>query len=475
MVSCSEARISKRFAPRSRKELSFDIQCATIRAVLHTETIIATATPAGSGALALLRLSGPDAAAITAACTGGKALQARRATLVSLRDAHGRVIDTAIATYFAGPASFTGEDTVELSCHGGTLVVQRVTQRLVELGARPAEPGEFSRRAFENGRLDLTQAEAIMDIISAGSDMALRAAQDQLQGALSAQVEAAADALITIAAHNAAYIDFPEEDIAPDTRAELLAGLGRQRERVQALIATADAGRVLREGIRTAIVGAPNVGKSSLLNLLLGYDRALVSDTAGTTRDTVEETLRLRGLCLRLIDTAGLHESSDALECAGMERSRRAGAAADLIIEVADISRPRAPLHLPENGAKRITVLNKCDLPPHADWAGNTEAVRLSCLSGAGREDLERAIETSFCATIGESDTLVAINARHRYALQQAEAALGHAIESMAAGESPELTDIPLREALDALGSITGRIDTEDILDRVFSTFCLGK
>lgn len=443
--------------------------------MLHADTILALATPVGTGALAVLRLSGPRAHAIAAAATGRSRLEARRATLVCVRDGRGRTLDTAVATYFAAPASFTGEEVVEFSCHGGMLVVQRVTERLTELGARPAEPGEFSRRAFENGRMDLTQAEAIMDVIAAGSDLALRAAQDQLQGALSRRVQQAADALISVAAHNAAYIDFPEEDISPDTKDALLAQLADIRAQIQSLLATADAGRVLREGVRTAIVGAPNVGKSSLLNLLLGYDRALVSDTAGTTRDTVEETLSVRGLCLRLIDTAGLHESADALEQAGMERSRRACAAADLVLEVADISHPRVRVELPDNGAVHLLLLNKCDLPAHPDWADETGALRLCCRTGEGRETLEEAIEKEFLAGLGESDSTVAVNTRHRYALQEADAALLRAEESFSAGESPEFTDLPLRDALEALGTITGRIDTEDILDRVFSTFCLGK
>lgn len=442
--------------------------------MLHSDTILALASPIGVGALAVLRLSGPEALSLTAAACG-RTLQARRATLVRVRDAQGKVLDTAVATYFAAPASFTGEDTVEFCCHGGMLVVQRVTERLLQLGARPAEPGEFSRRAFENGRMDLAQAEAVMDVISANSDMALRAAQDQLQGELSRRVQLAADALISVTAHNAAYIDFPEEDIAPDTKDSLLAQLAGIRAQVQSLLATADAGRVLREGVRTAIIGAPNVGKSSLLNLLLGYDRALVSDTAGTTRDTVEETLAVRGLCLRLIDTAGLHESTDALELAGMERSRRASAAADLVLEVADISRPRVMQELPDNGAARLLILNKCDLPAHPDWAEETEALRLCCRTGEGREALEKRISSLFLSALAESDTPVAINTRHRHALTECDAALARAEESFALGESPEFTDLPLRDALDALGRITGRIDTEDILDRVFSTFCLGK
>ncbi len=441
----------------------------------QSETIAAIATAPGTGAIAVIRVSGPQAQQVVQDCTNGRRLQARLATLVRVRDTRGCVIDECVATYFAAPASFTGEDTVELSCHGGMLVTRRVLERLLACGARPAEPGEFSRRAFENGKLDLTQAEAVMDIISAGSDLALRAAQNQLQGAIGNQVAAAADILINVAAHVEAYIDFPEEDIAPDTTDTLLRQLDEVDTILRRLLATADEGRLLREGIRTAIIGAPNVGKSSLLNMLLGYERAIVSSTAGTTRDTIEESVALGGLRLRLIDTAGLHESADAIERAGMERSRRAGAEADLILEVADATAPRPALELPQTGAHHLLLLNKCDLPLHPDWAAEQAAIRISCRAGTGREALEQAVEKLFLSESGERDSLAAINTRHRHALQQALEYLAAARVALCAGESPEFVDVDLRAALDSLGSITGRIDTEDILTRVFSTFCLGK
>lgn len=443
--------------------------------MLQSDTIAAIATAPGTGAIAVIRVSGPQAAAVVQACTRGRRLTPRLATLVRVRDARDAVIDECVATFFAAPASFTGEDTVELSCHGGMLVTRRVLERLLACGARPAEPGEFSRRAFENGKLDLTQAEAVMDIINAGSDLALRAAQNQLQGAIGRRVTAAADTLINVAAHVEAYIDFPEEDIAPDTADSLLQQLDSVVQELERLLATADEGRLLREGIRTAIVGAPNVGKSSLLNMLLGYERAIVSSTAGTTRDTIEESVALGGLRLRLIDTAGLHESADAIERAGMERSRRAGAEADLILEVADVTAPRVPLELPATGAHHLLLLNKCDLPAHADWEGETAAIRLSCAAGTGRGALEQAVAQVFLCETGERDNLAAINTRHRHALQQALEYLAAARAALVAGESPEFVDVELRAALDAVGSITGRIDTEDILTRVFATFCLGK
>ena len=441
---------------------------------MNTDTIAAMATPPGTGALAVLRISGPEATEVLKRCTDGRVPEPRRATLVRVRDAEGRVLDEAVATRFVAPASFTGEDVVELSCHGGMLVSRRVLERVLACGARPAEPGEFSRRAFENGRMDLTQAEAIMDIISAGSDLALRAAQNQLQGAIRRRVEEIAQQLIAVTAHVEAYIDFPEEDITPDTTQELTAGLDNAALLLRRLLDTADEGRILREGIRTAIVGAPNVGKSSLLNMLLGYERAIVSNTAGTTRDTIEESVTVGGLCLRLIDTAGLHHSEDALECAGMERSRRAGAEADLLLEVADASAPRAELPLEQTGAHRLCILNKADLPEHSDWTDST-ALRISCRTGEGREALEAAIGELFLHRRAETDTLAAINLRHRHALQSALEATLRAREAIVAGVSPEFVSVDLREALEGVGAITGRIDTEDILDHVFSTFCLGK
>ncbi|MBQ9096401.1 MAG: tRNA uridine-5-carboxymethylaminomethyl(34) synthesis GTPase MnmE [Akkermansia sp.] len=439
-----------------------------------TDTIAAIATPPGSGAISVVRMSGPQATAVLQSCTG-KVTQARRATLAHVRDARGQVIDEVVVTYYAGPASYTGEDVVEFSCHGGMLVTRRVLERLLQCGARPAEPGEFTRRAFENGRMDLTRAEAVMDVINAGSDLALRAAQNQLHGAIFRKVEAAVDKLISVAAHVEAYIDFPEEDIAPDTTQELVDAVDAVCAELRALLATADEGRLLREGVRTAIIGAPNVGKSSLLNMLLGYERAIVSDTAGTTRDTIEESVSLGGLRLRLIDTAGLHDSADAIERAGMERSRRAGAEADLVLEVADATLPPARAELPESTAQHILLLNKCDLPEHPAWQG-VQALRISCHTGHGHQELADTITELFLhGNGGELDTLAAINTRHRYALQQALNYLAAARTGLLSGVSPELMDIDLRAALDALGSISGRVDTEDILTRVFATFCLGK
>lgn len=442
--------------------------------MLTESTIAAIATPVGVGALGVVRMSGPGARKVLHACSG-RELEPRRATLLRVKDAAGRVLDECVATLFAAPASFTGEDVVELSCHGGPLVMQLVLDRLLACGARPAEPGEFSRRAFENGRMDLTQAEAVMDIISAGSELALRAAHHQLQGAILRPVQAAVDALVDVAAHVEAYIDFPEEDIDPQSQEQMEQSLAAVSADIQALLSTADVGRLLREGVRTAIVGAPNVGKSSLLNYLLGYERAIVSPVAGTTRDTVEESVTLAGLRLRLVDTAGLHESNDAIEQRGMERARHAWQSADLVLRVVDATTAPTELPQPETAAPELLLLNKCDLHEHEAWAG-VPGIRLSCLTGQGFAELQAAVAELFLRQGGEQDTRAAINTRHRYALQQAGDALAAARAGLAGGSmEPELIAIELRAALDALGSITGRVDTEDILTRVFSTFCLGK
>lgn len=441
---------------------------------MEERTIAAVATPAGSGAIAVIRLSGMQAAEVACRALGGRKLEPRRATLARVRDARGMALDEVVATFFAAPASFTGEDVVEISCHGGPLVTQRVLERLLECGSVPAEPGEFSRRAFENGKMDLTQAESVMDIIQAGSDLALRVAQNQLQGAISRQVEQMIDQLVDVAAHLEAYIDFPEEELPLETTRDWLSRLELVSSELEDLLGTADTGRFLREGVRTAIVGVPNAGKSSLLNRLLGYERAIVSQVAGTTRDTVEETVNLGGLCLRLIDTAGLHESGDELERCGMERSRRAIESADLVLEVVDASQPPARLDLPLEGKHHLLVLNKCDLKKHPAWEGSS-GVQVSCRSGEGLNALRDAVHQLFLRDVGEQETWAAINTRHRYALQQARESLARVKEGLEQGMGAELIDVDLREMLDALGSITGKVDTEDILMRVFSTFCLGK
>ena len=307
------------------------------------DTIAAISTPFGEGAIAVLRLSGPRAAEIAGAVFRGKKpvteLPARVQHFGAIFDGEEK-LDDVLLTVFRAPHSYTGEEVVEIACHGGVLVSRRILEALLRQGARSAEPGEFTQRAYLHHKMDLTQAEAVMDLISAQTDLALRAASEQLEGRLGERIRALREAFIELLAHVEAYIDFPDEDIDPATGEALLAKLDAMRGEIDALLATADRGKVLREGVRTVIYGAPNVGKSSLLNLLLGHERAIVSARPGTTRDVIEETINLRGLPIRLIDTAGVRESEDEIEREGMKRTHQELARADLALHVFDASQP---------------------------------------------------------------------------------------------------------------------------------------
>lgn len=443
-----------------------------------TDTIAALASGGGTAAVALIRLSGPQAEEIAdRACSGAAGRSSeRRATRAKVRDAAGRVLDDVLLTVFRGSRSFTGEPVVEIACHGGRLVTRRVLERLIECGARPAGPGEFTERAFFHGKLDLTQAEAIMDLISAQSDLALRAAHEQLEGGIGREAVRLREELIGVVAHLEAWIDFPEEDIDPDTGALFNARIAAVRGGIARLLATAEQGRILREGVRTVICGRPNAGKSSLLNLLLGSERAIVSDEAGTTRDTIEEMIVLDGVPLRLVDTAGLRAEAGGIEREGIRRTLKEAGRADLLLVVRDASLPAADsaVELPESG-RIVTVLNKADLGEHSDWSGH-EGVLLSCASGAGLERLRRAIREAL--DLGEADWgehAVAINTRHRDCLRRADESLETAEVLLESGAAPELAALELRGALEALGEIVGKVDTEEILGAIFSRFCIGK
>lgn len=441
-------------------------------------TIVAVATPFGPGAISVLRLSGPGALQIA-----GEALRMdlgkvdpRLAVRGRVRDASGAVLDDVLVTCFHAPASYTGEDTVEISGHGGVLVTQRVLERIVACGARVAEAGEFTQRAFLNGKLDLTQAEAVMDVISAQTDLALRAAQQQLKGRLGEATEGVRAELLGIVAHVEAFIDFPEEDIDPSSGAALREQIAACEKTCRALLDTAEQGRILREGVRTVIYGEPNVGKSSLLNLLLGYERAIVSEVAGTTRDTVEEVVNLGGIPVRLIDTAGVREATDEIERHGVERTRRKLEEADLVLEVVDGSAaPRPTLEVEGLAAHHLLVRNKVDLGEHPGWA-ERGGVAISCREGRGSEELVRAIRHELDLDAGTwGQEAVAVNARHQDCLRRAAQGLEAARDSLAAGQSPEFAALDLREALEAIGEIAGRVDTEELLGEIFGRFCIGK
>ncbi len=460
------------------------------------DTIAAVATPFGEGAIALLRLSGPRAVEIAArVCRagGGRPLEdlpARtqyRARIYPLKagaETDAAALDDVLLTIFRSPASYTGEDVVEITCHGGILLTRRVLETLLAAGARPARPGEFTERAFFHGKLDLTQAEAVMDLISAQTDLALRSAGEQLAGRLGQRIAALREDLLGLVAHLEAFIDFPEEGIDPDTGAEFLARCDATLAALDALLATADQGRILREGVRTVIFGEPNVGKSSLLNALVGHDRAIVSATPGTTRDTIEEFVNVRGLPLRLIDTAGLRESADEIERAGIARTEASLARADLALHVVDAS--RSPAGAPDEtrgtppAGRRILVLNKSDLGVHPDWERESAAalpgIPTSCRTGAGIEALATAIYQQITGGgIAWSPGAAAINARHQDCLRRARAALETARAALAADEPPEIVALDLRGALEAIGEVIGGSDTEEILGHIFARFCIGK
>ena len=441
-------------------------------------TIAAVASPPGAGAVSLIRISGPDALQIANLATDGRvSTQLPRVTrYCKVTDADGSVLDDGLLVVFHAPNSYTGEDTVEFSGHGGILVTREVLGRFLACGALPAEPGEFTKRAFLNGKLDLTQAEGVMDLISAQTRLSLRAARGQLEGTLGKRTMEARDLLLETLAHLEAWIDFPEEDIDPQTGDLFRSRITTVLSMVEKLLATADQGRVLREGVRTVIFGEPNVGKSSLLNRLLGFERAIVSDIAGTTRDTIEETINLHGIPLRLVDTAGVREAADLIEAEGIQRTVRQIEAADLLLEILDGSKPRPEEAVfPATQAKHLQVLNKCDLGLHPSWNG-VSATPISCADGTGFDELTESIrEALHFGDIDWGDHAVAINARHQASLARAKTALIAALDLLGSGSDPELAAIDLREALDALGEIPGKVDTEDLLGVIFSSFCIGK
>jgi tRNA modification GTPase len=443
------------------------------------DPIAAISTPAGEGAIALVRISGANATAVADKIFRGKEKPSQFAPRVQhvgeIVDETGRLVDQAIVSAHRAPASYTGEDLVEISCHGGTLVTAKVLEACLRAGARAARPGEFTERAFLNGKMDLTQAEAVIDLIRAKTDLALRAATEQLEGRLSENIKRIRDGLVDLIAHIDAAIDFPEEGIAPDEGEKLLARLGSIQNDISVLLATADQGRILREGVRVVIYGATNAGKSSLLNRLLGYDRVIVSDSHGTTRDTIEETISLRGVPIRLLDTAGLRSSASELEREGISRTEKSLRTADLLLHVADRNAPKPP-HFDkgsQNG-NELLLLNKSDLPEHNAWS-DTDALRISCLTEEGFAKLKDEILARITKRNLRPESAFAINTRHRDCLRRALEACNRADAMLREGVSSEYAALDLNEALRAVGEVIGSVDVEDILDSVFSQFCIGK
>lgn len=444
------------------------------------DTIAALATPAGESALAVVRASGPLAGELAAAIFGATP-PPRQATRADYHDRAGRLVDEVLGIFFRTPHSYTGDDLLEISCHGSPFIAQTILEDLLARGCRPAGPGEFTQRAFLSGRIDLSQAEAVMDLIHARSERALAAANQQLRGSLGRRMRELTDGLLGVLARVEAYIDFPDEDLPPEDRARAERELARLAQATGRLLATGHYGELLRAGVKTVILGAPNAGKSSLLNRLLGRERALVSPEPGTTRDYLEEPAALGPHCIRLIDTAGLNPAPATLERLGIGQTLARAAEADLFLLVLDAAQPRPPL--PAGLAARLTpantltVLNKIDLVAGAPAATDGwPTLAVSARTGAGFDALTAAIirfADSFRVEPG--DEIIAINARHAHALAQAQECLAAAREKIATAAAAELLASDLRGALAAYGEISGRVDNERMLDRLFAAFCIGK
>lgn len=444
------------------------------------ETIAAIATPPGEGALAVLRISGEHAIGVADTIFRGKNIpsqsEERRVLFGRIIDSKDEVLDEVLLTVFRNPRSYTGEDLVEISGHGGPVVAARVLASVLAAGARMARPGEFTERAFHNGKLDLTRAEAVMDLIRAQTDRSAKAAAGQLEGRLGAEIHALRAELLETVAHLEAFIDFPEEGIDPESGEALRKRMESVEAHLDRLLATAHEGRLLREGITLVLFGAPNAGKSSLLNRLLGVDRAIVSETAGTTRDTIEERASLGGYPFRVIDTAGLRETEDPVEREGVERARRAAGNADLrihLVDATDWSTPREPLFKDE-----LLVLNKIDLL--AKREAQPAGIPISCRTGEGIQALVEAILARVTgrrpSVMGEAaPDVTAINTRHCDCLRKAKGHLAASIALLESGEPPELVAVELRSALGDVGEIVGEAGTEEILGKIFSSFCIGK
>ncbi len=456
-----------------------------------TDTIAAIATPLGEGGLAVIRVSGATALSVAdksfrpVGKSSSKPSEALTHTLHYGKVVHaGRDVDEVMLAVLRAPRTFTREDVVEITCHGGLLAAKLVLDTVLANGARLAQPGEFTKRAFLNGRLDLAQAEAVADLIHARTELALTAANEQLAGRLSQRINLLRDQMVATLAHVEAHIDFPDEDIAPDTKEKLIARLTSGLAFMDELLRTADEGQILRRGIRAAIIGRPNAGKSSLLNQLLGHDRAIVSHIAGTTRDTIEETASIRGIPVVFVDTAGLREAGDVIELEGIRRTRAMVVKAELILHVLaadELLSVEDEQFLAEfSGKKRILIRNKTDLPAKLilppPISGSVGVVDVSCLTGIGIEPLKDSIKELFWAGEIKAEMLQAmINSRHQDALRRAREATDRAIAGLRDGITLELAALDLRIGVNAVGEIVGKTTTEDLLDSIFSQFCLGK
>lgn len=450
--------------------------------MIPTDTIVAPATANGEAALAVIRVSGPMVPDLIGSIFS-KQVEPRLANLGSYRALDGKILDSLIFVHFADGNSYTGEELLELNPHGNPWLVRKILDDLVARGCRLAEAGEFTRRSFLNGKLDLSQAEAVIQLIQARSDRALDAARRQLEGSVGVVVNSMVDKLLTITAMLEAYIDFPEEDLPPEDKDGPAKALNELISEMDHLIATRQYSSLLHDGVKCVILGEPNVGKSSLLNALTGEDRVIVSAEPGTTRDYVEERIHIGPYLLRVIDTAGLHQAGSSIEEQGINRSIQQIQSADLLLVVLDSTRP-APA-LPNsvlevlNQANSIIVENKIDLETAddlADFAAECPHVRISASQHTGLDGLRKQIQSSLEeGLLIPDESAVIVSARHAGALQQAKTSLTASLQKLRSSEPAELVASDLRGAMEAMGQITGKIDNEAMLDHLFNNFCIGK
>ncbi|MFP3770001.1 tRNA uridine-5-carboxymethylaminomethyl(34) synthesis GTPase MnmE [Enterococcus faecium] len=460
---------------------------------LEFDTIAAISTPPGEGAISIVRLSGDQAVQLA-----DKVYQSgnKRLSEVPSHTIHyghivdpksNQLVDEVMVSVMRAPKTFTREDVVEINCHGGIVVVNQILQLLLREGARLAEPGEFTKRAFLNGRVDLSQAEAVMDLIRAKTDKAMGLALNQLDGNLSALIRSLRQEILETLAQVEVNIDYPEYDDVEELTTKLLLEKAQMiQQRIQALLATSKQGKVLREGLSTAIIGRPNVGKSSLLNHLLREEKAIVTDIAGTTRDVIEEYVNVRGVPLKLIDTAGIRETEDVVERIGVERSRKALAEADLILLVLNQSEPLTAedeqLLEATSGLKRIILLNKTDLPVQLEQEKlkklieNEPVFSISVAKNDGLDRLESAIsDLFFSGETGERDATYVSNTRHIALLEKASLSLEEVIAGIDAGMPVDLVQIDMTRCWDYLGEVVGDSVQDELITQLFSQFCLGK
>ncbi|UFJ40444.1 tRNA uridine-5-carboxymethylaminomethyl(34) synthesis GTPase MnmE [Brevibacillus humidisoli] len=458
---------------------------------MEMDTIAAVATPMGEGGIAIIRVSGPDSIAIVDKVYQGK-------ELLSTVDTHtihygrlvdpksGELVEEVLVSVMRAPRTFTREDVVEVNCHGGFVSVQRVLDLLLEAGARLAEPGEFTKRAFLNGRIDLAQAEAVIDLIRSKTDRAMKVALSQVEGKLSTLIQSLRQNLLSAMAHIEVTLDYPEHDVEEFTQNLLLTKCEEVKTDIDRLLGTAQQGKILREGLSTAIVGRPNVGKSSLLNSLVQEEKAIVTEIAGTTRDVIEEYVNVRGVPLRLVDTAGIRETEDIVERIGVDKSRKILQQADLVLLVLNYNEPLQKddyqLFEAVQGLPVIVIVNKTDLPQRLEMEevkqrfAEQPIILTSVKDQTGIEQLEEAIARLFFSGVVQQDDYTYVsNARHIHLLREARRAIDDAIAGIEDRMPIDMIQIDIKRAWELLGEVIGESVGEDLIDQIFSQFCLGK